>query len=126
MADKGCHDLLPDRTILKHIEISVLLVNDDAMRRFNKQYRGIDRTTDVLSFPQSPFAAAPVFLGDIVISLPKARRQAEEYRTSFGLEIARLLVHGVLHLLGYDHEKNSYQAAKMRRLESEIAEALCL
>lgn len=110
---------------MKHVEVSVLLVNDAAMRRLNHRYRGIDRTTDVLSFPQGPFPAAPLFLGDIVISLPQARRQAYEYQTPFKRELARLLVHGLLHLLGYDHEKNSYQAAKMRRLEEELDEVLC-
>lgn len=137
MTNKGCHDLLSDSQVLKHVEVCVLLVNDDRMRRLNSLYRGIDRTTDVLSFPLINPTQPPLksrggveeglfLLGDIVISLPQARRQAGEYKTPFNRELARLLVHGLLHLLGYDHEKNSYQAAKMRRLESELAEVLCL
>ncbi|MBF0558321.1 MAG: rRNA maturation RNase YbeY [Nitrospirae bacterium] len=130
LTNKGCHELLPDRKALKHVEVSVLLVNDDGMRRLNGLHRGIDRTTDVLSFPQltAPFppGVSDLFLGDIVISLPQAGRQAKEYGTTFNREVGRLLVHGLLHLLGYDHEINSYQAAKMRRLESELAEVLCL
>ena len=138
--------MLSDRRALKHAEVSVLLVNDDGMRSLNDFYRGVDRTTDVLSFPQNTSEKLKVKskksncpltsnfslltshfpLGDIVISLPQARRQARDYKVPFNKEVARLLVHGLLHLLGYDHEKNSYQAAKMRRLESELAEVLCL
>jgi len=130
LARKGYHALLSDRQVLKHLEVGVLLVNDAGMRRLNCLYRGIDRTTDVLSFPlltneKRPFTSH-LLLGDIVISLPQAGRQAAEYEATFYQELSRLLVHGLLHLLGYDHEKNNYQAAKMRRLEAELAEALCL
>jgi probable rRNA maturation factor len=129
LAHKGCHALLSDRQILKHLEVSVLFVNDAGMRRLNYLYRGMDRTTDVLSFPlqvnEKLPSASNLLLGDIVISLPQTMRQADEYETTFYQELARLLVHGLLHLLGYDHEKNSYQAVKMRRLEAELAEVLC-
>lgn len=114
----------------------------------NRVYRGIDRTTDVLSFPQAEAAGeqpgmrapqgergcpcregaegvAAFPLGDIVISLPQARRQAEEYGVSLYDEIVRLLVHGLLHLFGYDHERGGYEAVRMRRREMELAEALC-
>ncbi|MBF0506934.1 MAG: rRNA maturation RNase YbeY [Nitrospirae bacterium] len=129
---KGCHALLSGRQILKRLEVGVLLVNDAGMRRLNRLYRGIDRTTDVLSFPlmtsftsHRPSFASDLLLGDIVISLPQAKRQAKEYETTFYRELARLLVHGLLHLLGYDHEKKGYEAAKMRRLEAELAEVIC-
>ncbi len=129
---KGCHGLLSGRQVLKHLEVSVLLVNDAGMRRLNRLYRGIDRTTDVLSFPlMTSFTShttsftSPLLLGDIVISLPQAKRQAKEYETTFYRELARLLVHGLLHLLGYDHEKKGYEAVKMRRLEAELAEVIC-
>jgi probable rRNA maturation factor len=144
LACKGCQPLLSGKRILKHLEVSVLLVNDAGMKRLNLLYRGMDKTTDVLSFPllssenlkaeskklsftsHLPLSTPHLVLGDIVISLPQARRQAAEYKTTFYQELARLLVHGLLHLLGYDHEKSSYHAAKMRRLEAELAEVLCL
>lgn len=136
MAHKGRHSLLSGRQALNRIEVSVLLVNDDRMRRLNHLYRGVDKTTDVLSFPQITIdksltshvsrLTSHIFLGDIVISLPQARRQSKEYMTTFCHELSRLLVHGLLHLLGYDHERNSYQAAKMRRLEADLEEVICL
>jgi probable rRNA maturation factor len=134
LAYKGRHTLISGKHILEHLEISVLFVNDAGMRRLNHLYRGIDRTTDVLSFPLNNPTRTPLnlkgvrvglLLGDIVISLPQAKRQAQEYRTAFNRELARLLIHGLLHLLGYDHEKSSYRAAKMRRLEAELAEVVC-
>jgi len=142
LAHKGRHTLISGKQILEHLEISVLFVNDAGMRRLNHLYRGIDRTTDVLSFPLMTSKKLKVeskklkvekaendeqlfLLGDIVISLPQAKRQAEEYGTTFNRELARLLVHGLLHLLGYDHEKSRYRAAKMRLLEAELAEVIC-
>ncbi len=91
------------------------------MRTLNRNYRGMDRTTDVLSFAlrEGPFAdLQPEFLGDIVISVPVAERQARERGHSLGREIEFLLVHGLLHLLGYDHERGPAQARKMQRMES--------
>ena len=130
LAHKGRHTLISGKQILEHLEISVLFVNDAGMRRLNNLYRGIDRTTDVLSFPlisaKPALHSRHLLLGDIVISLPQAKRQAEEYGTTFNRELSRLLVHGLLHLLGYDHEKSSYRAAKMRLLEAELAEVVCL
>ncbi len=114
------------------------------MRILNLQYRGIDRTTDVLSFPllsadelknrireasfssgklppsklQPPNDALP--LGDIVINLHKARRQAEEYGVILNEEVKRLLMHGLLHLIGYDHEKSEYLRREMGKKELEL------
>lgn len=108
------------------LEVSVLLVGDGRMRKLNREYRGKDKTTDVLSFPQGgPCGAALCSLGDIVISVPQTIRQAGEYGATFYEELARLLIHGLLHLLGYDHEGNAYQARIMRKLETEILEAIC-
>jgi len=131
LAYKGNDTLISGKQVLEHLEVSVLFVNDAGMRRLNHLHRGIDRTTDVLSFPlisEKPplYHARHLLLGDIVICLPQAKRQAEEYGTNLNQELARLLVHGLLHLLGYDHEKSSYKAAKMRRLEAELAEVVCL
>lgn len=108
------------------------------MHALNLRYRGIDKTTDVLSFPQygggelkkslgnsllvAHHSSLP--LGDIVISLEKARAQAKEHGLSFDEELARLLIHGLLHLFGYDHEKSAYQARKMRKMEGELLNAV--
>ncbi len=101
------------------------------MRALNRRYRGIDRTTDVLSFPQSEFISPNaerltpnVILGDIVISLPKTKKQAEENGLTFHQELKRLLIHGLLHLIGYDHEISGYQKNKMRKKAKELLEKL--
>lgn len=107
--------------------ISVLLVGDKRMRALNLAYRGMDRTTDVLSFSQLegiPMNRGAANLGDIVISPDQAARQAMDRGVGFQQELAILLVHGLLHLIGYDHEKNSYQARKMKRKEKELLDAL--
>lgn len=97
------------------------------MKSLNRRYRGVDRTTDVLSFPmweKLPSGGDHVLLGDIVISAPKAALQARELGHSLGRELDRLLVHGMLHLIGYNHELSPYQARKMRAKERQILEAL--
>ncbi|MBO8128558.1 MAG: rRNA maturation RNase YbeY [Peptococcaceae bacterium] len=110
------------------VEVSVAFVDDEYMHRLNKNYRGIDRTTDVLAFPMNeedpgaPGEEPHLMLGDIVISLPAAQRQAAEYGVSLEQEVARLAVHGALHLLGYDHEKGGEEAERMRERENEILE----
>jgi probable rRNA maturation factor len=114
--------------------LSVSFVGDATMRRLNREHRGKDRTTDVLSFPQyEPFAAPTraaggepeLLLGDIVVSLDVAARQAAEYDAALDAEIERLLVHGLLHLLGHDHEEPRERAA-MRREERRLAAAIGL
>jgi len=107
--------------------ISVLLVGDDRMRQLNLAYRGIDRTTDVLSFSQLEGLSmnrGTAVLGDIVISAGQAARQAADRGVGLDQELASLLVHGLLHLIGYDHEKNRYQAGKMKEKEKELLDAL--
>lgn len=99
------------------------------MRELNLRYRGKDRTTDVLSFPmyESPGdipVDREVPLGDLVINLHAARRQAAEFGNPFRTEVRRLLVHGFLHLLGYDHERNAYQKRRMKARERELLDAL--
>ena len=108
-------------------ELSIMFVGDRRMKQLNTQYRGIRRTTDVLSFESSiPFIPddADKVLGDIVISVPKAEAQAKEYGSGFHDEITRLLIHGTLHLLGYDHEQTEYKARKMRKKEEELIDAV--
>ncbi|MDI6729447.1 MAG: rRNA maturation RNase YbeY [Thermodesulfovibrionales bacterium] len=117
-------------SFIESAEISVLFVNDRKMRELNLQYRGKDKTTDVLSFPQiEQFKRFKQFerltsLGDIVINLHQAKRQSKEHGFTFYAEIAWLLIHGLLHLLGYDHEKNKHQARKMREMEKELLEVM--
>ncbi len=93
------------------------------MRSLNRRYRGIDRTTDVLSFSlrEGAFAGLrPDLLGDIVISIPRAQQQAEEAGHPLSREIERLLIHGLLHLMGYDHELGPAASNKMRRREQQL------
>jgi rRNA maturation RNase YbeY len=104
-------------------ELSLLLVSDRRMRALNRRYRKKDRPTDVLAFPLregrfSHFRGS--LLGDVVISLPTAKRQAAALGQSLRAEITRLLVHGVLHLLGYDHERGARDASVMARKEKMI------
>jgi rRNA maturation RNase YbeY len=111
------------RLRLPHAELSVLLVSDREMRALNRSYRGRDRPTDVLAFAQHEGGggAPDGLLGDVVISIDTARRQAAERGAAIGREGERLLVHGLLHLLGYDHERSAAEARRMRRRERLLA-----
>jgi probable rRNA maturation factor len=93
------------------------------MKKLNEQYRGVESTTDVLSFPQI-LKTQNFILGDIVINLHKAQRQAAEYNLSFYEELKRLLVHGLLHLIHYDHKTSQHHKKKMKAKEKELLEAL--
>lgn len=107
-------------------ELSLELIGDTRIRRLNREYLKKDRPTDVLAFPIReaviPRGARPVtqMLGDVVISLPTAARQAKVAGRSIDDELAMLLVHGVLHLCGYDHERNPREAARMSRRERAL------
>jgi|Deesub1362A_J573_1020465.scaffolds.fasta_scaffold00069_84 probable rRNA maturation factor len=108
------------------VELGVALVDDEYIQELNRRFRGQDRPTDVLAFPmreEEPADAGDesgVFvLGDVVISLPAAGRQAAEYGHDLPREVARLAVHGTLHLLGYDHE-NDPDAQRMREREDDV------
>lgn len=108
---------------LPDAELSILFVGDRAMRTLNRTWRGKDRTTDVLSFSlrEGRFPRIrPELLGDIVISVPAAARQAREEGLPLVREIDRLLVHGLVHLLGYDHERGPREARRMRSKEREL------
>jgi rRNA maturation RNase YbeY len=106
-------------------EISVEVVGDGRMRRLNCQYRHRDQTTDVLAFAMRD-APGPrsALLGDIVVSLPTAVRQASVRGHSIDTELSTLLVHGMLHLLGYDHERGPREARCMRQQERRVLQAL--
>ncbi len=107
-------------------ELSLELTGDGRMRRLNREYRKKDRSTDVLAFPIReaviPGGSCPEthMLGDVVISLPTAVCQAKEAGRSVDEELAILLVHGILHLCGYDHERNPREAARMLRREHAL------
>jgi len=102
-------------------EVSVLFCADTRMRALNRRYRGQDRPTDVLAFPTADSESG--FLGDIVISVPYAEREARRRREPGAREIDRLLVHGLLHLMGYDHETDD---GEMDALEARIRRRLGL
>lgn len=109
-------------------EVSILLVDDAEMHIMNKQYRGVDKPTDVLSFSQMEgdtpeIDGMPAVLGDIVISVDTAKRQAEQQGKSLRDELDLLVVHGMLHLLGFDDETDEL-ADVMREHERPILEQL--
>jgi len=91
-------------------EVSIFLTDDDEIHRLNKMYRGVDRPTDVLAFAMREGMDGDLnreILGDVVISLPRAEEQASIYGHSLEVEISLLVAHGVLHLLGYEHEQRN-------------------
>jgi probable rRNA maturation factor len=99
--------------------VSIALVGDATIRRLNRDYRRIDKVTDVLSFPasRSAGAQAPAFLGDLAIALGVAGRQARHLGHELSQELRILALHGLLHLLGYDHETDR---GEMQRLEERL------
>ncbi len=104
-------------------ELSLYFCSLRTIQGLNSEWRGKDRPTDVLSFPQDDNPDPSCIsgpLGDIVISTDIAASQAEREGVSYEHEILRLLIHGVLHLLGYDHERGKTDAARMRREEKRI------
>ena len=124
-------------------EVSVTFTDNEQIRRLNAQYRGIDSATDVLSFPLEDFededydcedsdpdgeeeCEIPLMLGDIVLSLERAREQADTYGHSFEREVAFLCVHSTLHLLGYDHETADEDEMDMRVRQRKILESIGL
>ena len=107
-------------------ELSLVLVSDPVMHELNRAWRGRDRPTDVLAFAQREGAgpAPDGLLGDVVISVDTARRQAGAFGHPVAVEAERLLVHGLLHLLGYDHERSAAEARRMQRKERALRRAL--
>ena len=95
------------------------------MARLNRLYRGIPGPTDVLSFPMIDTCGGDTsILGDIVVCIPRVLSQSREYGVTFYDELLRLLLHGLLHLLGYDHEAGVYQRRKMEKKERELMHAV--
>lgn len=128
--------VLKEEKILKELEIYITLTNNDNIQKINAEHRNIDKPTDVLSFPMFEREEIPnlktinndeetkeMMLGDIIVSVEKVREQAEEYGHSFKRELAYLITHGMLHLLGYDHMIDEEKVV-MRKREEEILEIL--
>jgi probable rRNA maturation factor len=114
--------------VAEPVQISLVIAGDETVRELNRRHRGVDATTDVLAFAFSEsgstsdeqFILPPDSardLGEVIISLPQAERQAEEQKHAVEREVALLVCHGVLHLLGYDHERPEDES-KMRALEA--------
>ena len=115
-------------------QISVMLTDEEGIRRVNREFRGVDAATDVLSFPMNELVpgefdaedcerdldTGDILLGDMMISLPRCEQQGEEFGHGFEREIMYLSVHSVLHLLGYDHLDEGEQRAQMRAREKII------
>jgi probable rRNA maturation factor len=122
---------------VERYELSLMLVSDRAIRKLNRDFRAKDQATDVLSFPQldedsdpaeiahaDANDAPPLALGDIVISIDTASCQARELRQNIAARIRTLLIHGLLHLMGYDHERSASEARRMFKREHELAALL--
>ena len=118
-------------------EVGLILTGDPEIRRLNRQYRSIDRATDVLAFAMqdeplflqlSTDRAEPYphLLGDLVISAEAVKRQAQQRGHSVEREMAILIIHGLLHLLGYNHERSLSEARAMRRKEKELLETISI
>ena len=125
---------------IENYELSLVLTDDAAIRILNRRFRSKDRATDVLSFPQFDSAAdpsaympshgadaadtVPIAVGDVVISVETAARQAIRMGLTLDARLRTLLIHGVLHLLGYDHERSRAEARRMFARERELGAML--
>lgn len=107
-------------------DIAVVLADDATLRRLNREWRGLDKATDVLSFAydeHEPDAATRPVTADLVISMDRVREQARRFRVSEGAELARLVIHGALHLCGHDHMKPAERRAMRAREEAAMRRA---
>ena len=131
-ARKIAQDVLKAEGVASPLEISLVFTDFETVQRLNRDYRGVDEPTDVLAFymlpgkttNNLPFILPPdgiTRLGEIIISYPQAVEQAKKQEHSVAQELALLIIHGILHLLGYDHEKPE-EEAKMRTREKELLE----
>ena len=143
--EKVCMYALEKEEVKQKCQISLLFVNNDEIREINKETRNIDKATDVLSFPMLDYPKGKLFkdvykdkvfdvmymdgdelvLGDMVLSLERAMEQSIEYNHSFKREVCYLIVHSILHLLGYDHMEEE-EAKVMEAKQKEILEILSI
>lgn len=131
LIEKCTRAALAEEEINEDAQVSVTLVDNEAIRAINREHRDIDRATDVLSFPlgdEDSFDTDPetgaILLGDIVISLERAAEQAKEYGHSFYREVAFLITHSLFHLLGYDHVDSEEDEKLMFGKQDKVLEAL--
>ncbi len=122
-----CHAVLELEEMDGSVQVDVTLVDNDYIHQVNLKQRGIDAPTDVLSFPLGENGVYDVnpetgekLLGNIVLSLEQAEKQAEDYGHSFNREVGYLTVHSMLHLLGYDHVQGGMEAVQMREKEETV------
>lgn len=122
---------LEEEEISEDAQVSVTLVDNEAIREINREHRDIDRATDVLSFPlcdEDSFDTDPetgaILLGDIVISLERAQEQADEYGHSYRREVAFLITHSLFHLLGYDHVNGEDEEKLMFAKQDKVLDKL--
>ena len=128
-----CHAVLVEEGFQEPAEVSVSFIDNEQIRQLNREFRGKDAPTDVLSFPLGENGnydrnedTGALMLGDIVISMPKAMEQAEAFGHSLRREVGFLTVHSMLHLLGYDHENGGMEAVRMREKEEGVLSELGL
>ncbi|MDD2417708.1 MAG: rRNA maturation RNase YbeY [Oscillospiraceae bacterium] len=122
-----CHATLALENFQGSAEIGVSIVDDDQIRQINNEYRHIDSSTDVLSFPmgengefdKNPENGAYI-LGDVILSIERAKDQSTQFDHSLQREVGYLVVHSVLHILGYDHVDGGLESVRMREKEEEI------
>jgi probable rRNA maturation factor len=107
-------------------EVSLALIGNAEMKKLNAQYGRKDYATDVLSFPlEAKLPSANRLLGDVIISVEMAQQQAKERGRTMDEEMVTLLIHGIVHLLGHDHERSAKDARVMKRLENKVYRQLC-
>jgi len=123
-----CAAALSGEGVSGSVMLTITIVDDAEIQEINREHRGIDKATDVLSFPLVDDATAfalppgePRELGDVIVSYPRTVAQAEEYGHSVQRELAYLVVHGVLHIMGHDHEESDEQAVMRAREEAALA-----
>ncbi len=115
----------------KEAELNIILVGQGRIKKLNKKYRGKNKITDVLSFSSQKNKKEFIVpleekkkLGEVVICLRRVRKNAKRYNSDFKEELTRVLIHGILHLLGYDHEKSEVEAKKMKKKEEYYSSQL--
>ncbi len=119
--------ILAQESALTNPEVSILLLEDERIAELNAEYLKRSGPTDVISFPMHDGSfpdVQPELLGDVAVSVETAERQARRREVGLHEEMTRLLIHGILHLLGYDHESSAQEARRMRAREKEIFKTL--
>jgi probable rRNA maturation factor len=117
---KVFRELKKSRVKVKHKNLVIVFVGSAEIKKLNRMYRGKNKPTDVLSF--SP--VEPNSLGELVLCLPVLKKQSKEHKLTFNEETGYMILHGILHLLGFDHEKSKAKAKKMFALQDKVFEKL--